>query len=267
MGIGLSCIGLAYRRNIRFHSREYPFIKKIPLLLQILLYLKPFKFIVNTGKLFSTQRIEELLRQASYTGKFSVPTIQHVQGLLILISLLAACFVNIYLVLTLPAAFFAPLFFLKIMAGRREKQVQEEQGLFTEVMFMSLRAHLNLRDALEEAAKSTVFLKPYLTICLNEWLTDKEQAMLNLKNNLPFPSFQMVVDLLIQVSRVGDERIIDFLEENKKLEDELKKLEITASTKIRPVLMTFQMVLPFGVILLVLFYPLLMQVRKILSLF
>lgn len=240
---------------------------KMPFLLQILLCVRPVNFIANTIKSVSTPKIAGLLQRAALTDKIRTSSIYQLQGVLALISILAGCFISKYLLLILPAAYFAPLFLLHFLAARNERRVHEELGLFTEIIFISLRARLNLREALEEAASSTVFLKPALRVCLNEWMTDKERALHTMKSYLPFPAFQLVVDLLIQVARVGDERIIDFIEENKKLEDEFRKLEVSARSKIRPVLITFQMVLPFGVILLVLFYPLLIQVRKILNLF
>jgi hypothetical protein len=130
---------------------------------------------------------------------------------------------------------------------------------------MSLQARLNLRDALKEASKTTKYLKPYLHICLNEWHNDRIRSLNNLKKNVGVLSFSLVIDLLIQAATVGDERIAQFLEENKKLEDEIKNLETTARNKTRPLLLTFQMILPLLVILVILFYPLSVQVENLMQ--
>lgn len=161
------------------------------------------------------------------------------------------------------AAFYAPVVILHYLARQREKRVMAELGLFSEVVFMSLKARLNLREAIEEAAKTTAYLKPYLQVCLNQWHTDRIKALYGLKRELGVPGFQLMVDLLIQAATIGDEGIAEFLEENKKLEDEIKNIEVSARSKLRPLLITLQMVLPFGVVLIVLFYPLITQVERI----
>lgn len=157
--------------------------------------------------------------------------------------------------------------FSLIKLAQREKKIIKEQSLFTEIVFMSLRARLNLKDAIYEASRTTNYLRPYLQVCLNQWHINKIRALVQLKKQVGITSFQVVVDLLIQAAKIGDDKIIDFLEENKKLEDEIKNIEISAISKARPVFLTLQMIIPMLVVLLVLFYPLITQTEKIIRAF
>lgn len=158
-----------------------------------------------------------------------------------------------------------PEFLLNRYIRHREKKVFSELGLFSEIIFISLQAKLNLRDALEEAGRTTEYLRPYLLICLNEWHNGRLKALNNLKKNVGVLSFSMVTDLLIQAANVGDDRIVQFLEENKKLEDEIKNLEISEKNKTLPLLLTIQMILPLIIILIILFYPLSIQVENLIT--
>lgn len=164
-------------------------------------------------------------------------------------------------------AYFLPVYILKYIAWVRENKVKEEQGPFTEIVFTLLRVKQPLRVALEEAGKTTDFLRPYIQVCLNEWPTDRFKAMQNLKKNVGVARFDVVIDLLIQTASIGDDKIADFLEENKKLEDELTNISISAKSKVRPLVMTFQMLIPLFIVFLVLFYPAMQQVRGLLSSF
>ncbi|MDX9872802.1 MAG: hypothetical protein RBT41_10335 [Clostridia bacterium] len=187
--------------------------------------------------------------QRTLTGALATPSMPSLEKLLPLLA------ISIFILFNTPG------FILNLCGRQRERRVMAEQGLFSEIIFMSLYARLNLREAMEEAAKTTDYLQPYLRICLNEWPNDRIRALHNLKRNVGVLSFSMVVDLLLQAAAVGDERIAQFLQENKKLEDEIRNLEITAKNKTRPLMITVQMILPLLVILIILFYPLSVQVE------
>lgn len=163
--------------------------------------------------------------------------------------------------------YFAPQLILKFLATTRERRITYEQKLFSEILFMSLRAKLSLREALEEAGKTTAYLRPYITKCLNNWATDRTKALHTLKKDVGTPSFQIIADLLIQAIEIGDENIPRFLEENTKLEEELKNIETSSKSKLRPIIGTVQMALPFIVMMFFLFYPLVQYLQELFLLF
>lgn len=272
---------LAVARNKRFFG-----------LLRVLLGLGPWHRLVSgCGRMHSTAGLEDLLARAGNPGGIKASHIQAFRAVSLALAVLVpaayygfiavarsaaslvssgglAVFENppaalpvTVVVVFAAAAFYAPGLIALALAKRREMLVLSEQGLFTEIVFISLRARLSLRDSIMEASKTTVFLKPYLAACLNEWHTSKEMALNNLKTSVAVPAFQVVIDLLLQAASAGDERIAGFLEENKKLEEEIKNIDISARSKIRPLIMTVQMVFPFLILLIVLFYPLITQVE------
>lgn len=161
-------------------------------------------------------------------------------------------------------SFIMPENLLRYLGKRREGLLRKEQGTFTEVIFMSLKARLSLREAIAEASKTTDFLQPFLQMCLNEWPTDKIQALQNLKRRVGIPGFVIIVDLLTEVADVRDEQILVFLAENKRLEEEIKNIAISARSKLRPLYITIQMLIPLFIIIIVLFYPLVVQVEGLL---
>lgn len=163
--------------------------------------------------------------------------------------------------------YYAPYLLLKIIASSREKHVIAEQKLFSEILFISLKANLTIREAIEEANKTTNYLKPYIIKCLNEWHADRTRALNNLRKEVGIPSFQIIVDLLVQAIKVGDENIHKFLEENALLEEELVNLEITTKSKLRPIIGTLQMILPFILMMAALFYPLVEYMQDLFRLF
>lgn len=163
--------------------------------------------------------------------------------------------------------YYAPYVVLRLLISIREKQIMSEQKLFSEILFMSLRANLSLREALEEAGKTTTYLQPYIKKCLNDWLADKTKALIKMRRDVGIPSFQIIIDLLIQAVEIGDENIHKFLEENTVLEEELKNIEIASKSKLRPVIGTVQMILPFTLMMFVLFYPLVEYLQDLFMLF
>lgn len=295
LGLGLIFFGLVNLRKKNRFQRDFNQAKRTYILdfLKPLTYLKPMQYWGDGGNSLSLLNIEELLHRAGHPWGIKARHVLIIRLLLPLVAIGAVILyyglqgiINSVKTLTLQngvaiknisagrmplflafmlamIAFYAPVFILRLLGKNRRKQVVNEQGLFSEVVFMSLKANLSLKEAVEEAIKTTVYLKPYLQVCLNEWLTDKIIALNNLKKNVGVPSFQLIIDLLMEAANAGDNKISDFLEENKRLEDEIKSLEVSAQSKMRPLILTFQMILPFFVILIVLFYPLVAQVEQI----
>ncbi|MCR4442775.1 MAG: hypothetical protein QHH10_10960 [Peptococcaceae bacterium] len=293
LGIALLFAGLfVVKRTSRFREDLFAARRKRLLgMMRPLLYLSPWQRLAGCGRLHSTAGLEDLLTRAGNPGGIKARHILLARAVSLVLAVLApAAYYGFFAVsqsarhlvssgglsvfenpptaapaaavfIFAAAAFYAPGLIILAMVKRREMIVLSEQGLFTEIVFISLRAKLSLRDSIMEAAKTTVYLKPYLAACLNEWHTSKERALSNLKQSVAVPGFQVVIDLLLQAASVGDERIAGFLEENKKLEEELKNIDISAKSKIRPLVMTVQMVFPFLILLIVLFYPLITQVE------
>lgn len=299
LGLGLIFFGLVNSRKKNRFQRDFTQVKRnyILDLLKPLTYLKPVQYLWDGKNSLSLLDIEELVHRAGHPWGIKVQQVLLVRCLLPLVavggvtlyygvqgiinSVKTVTFQNGVAVKDISAggmplflgfiaavvACYVPVLILRCLVKNREKQIVKEQGLFSEVVFMSLKANLSLKEAVEEAAKTTVYLRPYLQVCLNEWLTDKIRALNNLKKNVGVPSFQLIIDLLIEAASVGDDKISDFLEENKRLEDEIKSLEVSAQSKLYPLILTFQMILPFAVILIVLFYPLVVQVEDIIRSF
>lgn len=296
LGMGLLFMGIFMKRRTNRFRQEIRQQKKSQLvnLLKPLLYLGPIQHIIKSKRSFSRIKIEQLLERAGnpkgikaehiILAKLFLPVLAVLIflahcGIHSTIKIMQPTFVNgvaikeissiskpvMFLLISIFILFNTPDFLLKQYIRKRERMVMSEQGLFSEIIFMSLQARLNLRDALEEAAKTTDYLRTYMQICLNEWHTDRIRALNNLKKNVGVLSFSMIIDLLIQAANVGDEKIAQFLEENKKLEDEIKNLEISAKNKTRPLLLTVQMILPLLVILVILFYPLSLQVESLIT--
>lgn len=281
-GVLLIYFGLIDRNR---HGRFYDDLAKerkrwLINLLKPLKYLGPIQYFLNTAqKSYSTVIVEEMLLKAGYPlglkaghvimAKLVLPLVMG-GGFLLLYGFQSVRGISgsmpVYLIfLIMVSAYFLPTALLSCLVRFRTNKVAVELGLFTEVVFMCLKAKLGLREALEEAAKTTDYLRPYLMICLNEWLNDRMAALNNLKRNVGTANFQMVIELLTQVAVIGDEKIADYLKENKRMEDELKNLEISAKSKIKPLILTVQLALPFIVILMVLFYPLVTQVEQLMN--
>ncbi len=298
LGTGLFFIGSFSGRKNRFgRDLREPNNNFILNILRPLSYLRPVRMLTGRTKTMSALEIEDLLRRAGNPCGIKTRDILLSRALLPFLAILGAILfygfdaikhsfrqlsfsegvavsggssfgMPIFVILFFTVmSFFTPQLILHYLVKRREMKVAAEQGLFSEIVFMCLKARLNLKEALEEAAKTTDYLKPYLKICLNGWPTDKIKALDVLKRGVGVAGFQVIVDLLVQVADVGDDRIADFLEKNRKIEDEIKNINISARSKVRPLLITLQMFLPFILILIVLFYPLIIQVEKLLRSF
>lgn len=266
------------RRYGRFHDDLYKERKEqLISIFKPLSYWGPVQYILRRRKTYSLSALEDMLIRAGcplgIKGKHVIlikvfmPLITG-GGLALYygvgsVTKISGGMPAYYMFLTMVLSFYLPSVIIDFLIRFRRNKVAHEQGLFTEIVFMCLKARLSLREALEEASKTTDYLKPYLMVCLNEWLNDRLTALNNLKKNVGVASFQLIVDLLIQAATIGDENIADYIKENKRMEDELKNLEISANSKVRPLLLTLQMALPFIVILMVLFYPLVTQVEQL----
>lgn len=151
---------------------------------------------------------------------------------------------------------YLPRLGLKYLTGAKHRRIKKEMKLFSEILFMSLRAKLTVRQSLEAGALATTYLKPALIRCLNVYDTDRELAINQLKEEVDMPSFDVLADLLIQAGRVGADNIHQFLEENTSLENELNNLNATSKSKILPVFGTVMLFLPFVAMMIIIFYPL-----------
>lgn len=296
VGVGLFFFGLSrQKRSNRFRKDLYQERRSQLLgILRPLLYTQLGKYLIGRQKSLSLAELEDLLARAGHPLGLKPRTVQLARILLSIASIILVTSLygmrllfqaakNLFTVqglqltearsngvpvlvclLLLVFAYYMPVYLLKYLAWVRDNKVKEEQGIFTETIFTLLRVNQPLRVAIEEAAKTAEFLKPNLQVCLNEWHTDRIKALQNLKRNVGVPRFDLVIDMLIQAATLGDEQTSDFLEENKKLEDELINISISVSSKMRPVLMTFQMLIPLAIVFLVLFYPAMTQVEKLL---
>lgn len=281
VGVFLLYLGIVdNKRYGRFYndlSKERK--RQLTNLFKPLTYLGPVRYIMQTPKSYSALVVEEMLMRAGYPlgikathvviAKFILPLVLG-GGLFLYYGLQSATGIigemPVYpIFLAMTSAFYLPSAVLSYLVRYRKNKIAGELGLFTEVVFMCLKAKLSLREALEEAAKTTDYLQPYLTVCLNEWLNDRLMALTNLKRNVGTASFQLIIELLLQTAAIGDDNIADYLKENKRMEDEIKNLEISAKSKVRPLLLTIQLALPFIVILIVLFYPLVTQVEQLMN--
>jgi len=293
LGTGLFFLGAFSGRKNRFvRSRSVQKDNLILNLFRPLAYLWPLRPLLARSKASGAAQMEELLERAGNPWGLKARDILMLRVLLPGLVLLAAAVFYGLLVLAgfvrnifaetglvcsgLPlgpaallsglalASAMIPQLVLRCLAKSREIKTAAEQGLFSEIVFMCLKARLNLQEALAEAAKTTEYLRPYLQVCLNGWPTDRVRALENLKKDVGSPGFRVIVDLLAQVAEVGDERIAEFIEKNRKIEEEVRSINISARSKVRPLLLTLQMFLPFVLILIVLFYPLISQVERLL---
>ena len=266
LGVGFCFFGLSLQKQSdRFRRDLYQ--EKSRRLLGIfrpMLYTRLGRFIMGKPKSLSQAELESLLARAGRPWGLKPSSVQFARIALPVVSLLMFIFLYgagllwqaVQILFTAPGlhlnevrsgglpvlfclalvvfAYFLPVYMLQYLAWVRDNRIKEEQGTFMETIFTLLRIKQPLRVALEEAAKTAVFLKPYLRVCLNEWPTDRIRALRNLKRNVGVPRFEMIIDMLIQAATVGDDQIADFLEENKKLEDELINISASAN-QIRPV--------------------------------
>jgi len=299
LGIGLIYYGIVLKakpnRFIRVKKRKGEYFFNI---IKIFSYLKVVRYFER--KLTSTNKLEELLIKGGrplslkakdinlirivlpillggiffglYSAKYLITTVKSITFAYASEGVIINPFHDLVKPIVLLVAlvifgYYAPVLWLQFIAKSREERFMNEHKLFSEILFLSLKANLSVYEALEAAGRVNLFLKPYIDCCLNEWMTDKYKALKNLSKEVGFKSFQETIDLLIQALSTGDEKIPCFIEQNTKLEEELKNIETTTKSKLLPLWGTVQMALPFVLMMIVLFYPLICDMQEMFSRF
>lgn len=149
-----------------------------------------------------------------------------------------------------------PDMFLNNRIKARKKLMQEELPIIeTFVVIMLESGNHTVYDILKALLNTTVFFKPYITMCLNEYYVDPKRAIQNMADNVNNEEFQMVCNSLKQAVDMSKEHTAEFMKQHLEQIKKIQNLQREASIKKKPMIYVFLLALPLTSVVVIWFYP------------
>lgn len=161
------------------------------------------------------------------------------------------------------AMFMAPNAALKIIIKNRQADFLRELETIELFTVVYLNAGYNVYDLLVALKDITVVSNKYISECVNEYYINPEVALQHLADKIGLEEYQLLINILKQSIKVSGDKITDFVKGHLK---QLKKVEILAvdtQNKKRPLKYAFILGLPLIGIVILWFYPLLVDAMEV----
>lgn len=166
-------------------------------------------------------------------------------------------------IITSLLGYFSPEFYLKHRIKLRRKSFILELDTIELFTAIYLRAGYNIYDLLTALRDVTYYTKDYFNECVNEYYINQEMAIQNLADKIEIEEYQLLADILKQATRISGDNMIDFVEEHMRQMKKVKDLAIQEENKRRPLKYVFILALPLIGIVILWFYPLIIESMKV----
>jgi len=132
------------------------------------------------------------------------------------------------------------------------------------VIMLETGAH-TVYDILRTLLDTTVFFKPYITMCLNEYYVDPHRAIQNMADRVQDEEFQVVCNGLKQAVDTDKKHTAIFMKQHLDQIKKIQELQREAKIKKKPLLYVLLLALPLTSIVVIWFFPWFVKAMKMLS--
>lgn len=149
--------------------------------------------------------------------------------------------------------------------ARRRIMAKELPVMETFIVIMLESGTHTVYDILKALLDTTVFFKPYITMCLNEYYVDPKRAIQNMADRVNDEEFQIVCNSLKQAVDMDKKCTVTFMKQHLDQIRKLQYLQREAAIKKKPLMYVFLLALPLMNIVIIWFYPWFVRAMKMLS--
>jgi len=159
-----------------------------------------------------------------------------------------------------------PDFLLNYLIKKRKQLMKKELPIIETfiVIMLETGAH-TVYDILRTLLDTTVFFKPYITMCLNEYYVDPHRAIQNMADRVQDEEFQVVCNGLKQAVDADKKHTATFMKQHLDQIKKIHELQREAKIKKKPLLYVFLLALPLGSIVVIWFFPWFVKAMKMLQ--
>ena len=159
-----------------------------------------------------------------------------------------------------------PNMFLDFLIKRRRKTMKKELPVIeTFIIIMLETGSYTVYDILRTLLDTTVFFKPYITMCLNEYYVDPHRAIQNMADRVQDEEFQVVCNGLKQAVDTDKSHTATFMKQHLDQIKKIQDLQREANIKKKPLMYVFLLALPMASIVVIWFFPWFTKAMKMLS--
>jgi len=159
-----------------------------------------------------------------------------------------------------------PDLLINIAIKRRRDIMKKELPIMeTFVVIMLETGFYTVYDILRTLLDTTVFFKPYITMCLNEYYVDANRAIQNMADKVQDEEFQIVCNSLKQAVESDKKHTATFMKQHLEQIKKIQDLKREASIKKKPLMYVFLLALPLTSIVVIWFFPWFTKAMKMLA--
>lgn len=159
--------------------------------------------------------------------------------------------------------FMAPNVALKIIIKNRQADFRRELEAIELFTVVYLNAGYNVYDLLVALKDITVVSNRYISECVNEYYINPEVALQHLADKIEIEEYQLLINILKQSIKVSGDKITDFVKGHLKQLKKIETLAVDTQNKKRPLKYAFILGLPLIGIVILWFYPLLVDAMEV----
>lgn len=161
--------------------------------------------------------------------------------------------------------YFLPEFLIKLKIKKKMEQMRKELPILETFIIIMLEAGTHtVYDILSTLLDTTVFFKPYLVVCLNEYYINPKQAIQNMADKINDEEFQIICNGLKQAVDMEKRYTATFMQQHLDQLKKLQELRREANIKKKPLVYVFLLALPLFNIITIWFYPWFVNAMKLL---
>jgi|LSQX01.1.fsa_nt_gb hypothetical protein len=159
-----------------------------------------------------------------------------------------------------------PNLIIDLLIKKRKELMRKELPIIeTFIVIMLETGSYTVYDILRTLLDTTVFFKPYITMCLNEYYVDPNRAIQNMADRVQDEEFQVVCNSLKQAVDSDKRHTATFMKQHLDQIKKIQDLQKEAMIKKKPLLYVFLLALPLMSIVVIWFFPWFTKAMKMLS--
>lgn len=161
--------------------------------------------------------------------------------------------------------YWLPMWILIINANQKRSEYLQEIALFAERLSLCVNDKVELREIILRASRPLKLLKPHVLNMAERWQVNQKQAIWELKESVGITEIYPLINALDNISKASSKEIIQVLK------DQTNSIEVTLQADIHrkienaPIMISFLIMVPFFMGLIVFIYPWLVQASRLIS--
>lgn len=156
----------------------------------------------------------------------------------------------------------APAWYIALQAAQRRAEVLREISKFAHRMSICMTEQTDLRELILRAGRPLVVLKPHIQQLAAQWGNDQREAILAFKDAIGISEGYPLVNALVSVSRAKPADVRRLLVEHSRSIDASLEAELNKRIENAPVWISFYIMIPFLVCLVLFVYPWMLTVME-----